>query len=63
MVSEWWVFICVFQFVVGFWFVRDSGSVLWTFLAFGAVGRVHLKFCLGFLRSCGDVGWKRFVNK
>lgn len=53
----------MFQFVVGFWFVRDSSSVLWTFLAFGAVGSVHLKCCLGFLRSCGDVGWKRFVNR
>lgn len=30
---------------------------------FVAVGSVHLKCCLGFLRSCGDVGWKRFVNR
>lgn len=54
------MYICAFQCAVGFWLMRSSSSVLWTFLGFGEVGIVHLKCCLGALCCCG-VGLRKFV--
>ena len=40
----------VFQYVVDFWWIRNSSSVLWTYLGFGM------------LFSCGGVGCRKFVD-